>query len=101
MFNVGNPANRTTVGNLAQRIKGLLRSDSEIVHVDGKEVYGPMYMEAESFEKVPALGGASELGWEPEVGLDELILETADHYRTRVDYRQTREERQRGMHAAI
>jgi nucleoside-diphosphate-sugar epimerase len=100
VFNVGNPANRTTVENLAQRIKSLLRSDSKIVHVDGKEVYGPMYMEAESFEKVPAVGVASELGWEPEVGLDELILETANYYRTRKDYRQTREERPRGIYAA-
>ncbi len=101
VYNVGNPANRTTVGDLAQRIKELLGSDSEIVHIDGKKVYGPMYMEAESFEKVPVLGGASELGWKPEVGLDELILETADYYRSQEDYRQTREESRRGIHAAF
>ncbi len=101
VYNVGNPANRTTVGDLAQRIKELLGSDSEIVHIDGKKVYGPMYMEAESFEKVPVLGGASELGWEPEVSLDELILETADYYRSQEDYRQTREESRRGIHAAF
>jgi len=101
VFNVGNPANRTTVGDLAQRIKELLGSDSEIVHIDGKKVYGPMYMEAESFEKVPVLGGASELGWEPEVSLDELIMETASYYRTQDDYRQSREESRRGIHAAF
>lgn len=101
VFNVGNPSNRTTVEDLAQRIKELLGSDSEIVHIDGKEVYGPMYMEAESFEKVPVLSGASDLGWEPTVTLDELILETADYYRTQKDYRQSREENQRGIHAAF
>jgi nucleoside-diphosphate-sugar epimerase len=100
VFNVGNPDNRTTVEDLAQRIKELLGSDSEIVHIDGKKVYGPMYMEAESFEKVPVLSGASDLGWEPEVGLDELILETASYYRTQEDYRQAREESRRDIHAA-
>jgi nucleoside-diphosphate-sugar epimerase len=101
VYNIGNPANRTTVWNLAQRIKSLLGSDSEIVHVDGKTVYGPMYMEAESFEKVPVLGAASELGWEPKISLDELILETASYYRAREDYRQMREAGRRGIHAAL
>ena len=40
-------------------------------------------MEAEPFEKVPVLGAALELGWEPRVGLDELILETARYYASR------------------
>jgi dTDP-D-glucose 4,6-dehydratase len=35
-----------------------------------------------------------EMGWKPQVGLDELILETADYYRTRADYRKEQEERQ-------
>lgn len=91
LYNIGNPQNRTTVLGLAQRVKSLLGSDSEIVHTDGREVYGPMYMEAESFEKVPVLGAARSLGWEPRVGLDELVLQTADYYRTREDYRQRRE----------
>jgi nucleoside-diphosphate-sugar epimerase len=100
VFNIGNPANRTTVLGLAERVKALLESDSEIVHVDGKEVHGPEYEEAESFEKVPVLGGALELGWEPRVGLDELILETAAYYRSREDYRQAREGSLRA-HAAL
>ncbi len=101
VFNIGNPANRTTVEGLAKRIKELLGSDSEIVHIDGKKVYGPMYMEAESFEKVPVLGGALELGWEPQISLDELILETAAYYRNEGDYRQTREQSRRDIHAAL
>jgi hypothetical protein len=79
------------VRQLAERVKTLLSSDSEIVHMDGKEVYGPMYMEAESFVKVPVLGAALDLGWTARVGLDELILETATYYRTQEDYRQDRE----------
>ncbi len=92
IYNIGNPANRTTVQGLAERVKILLGSDSEIVRVDGREVYGPMYAEAESFEKIPVLEAAPELGWKPEIELDDLIRETAGYYRNRKDYRQTREQ---------
>lgn len=91
VFNIGNPENGTTIWRLAERVKELLNSRSAIVRIDGKEVYGPMYMEAESFEKVPILGAALELGWEPRVNLDDLILETAAYYRTHEDYREARE----------
>lgn len=88
IFNIGNPANSTTVRQLAERVKALLNSDSEIVHMDGKERYGPMYMEAESFVKVPVLGAALDLGSTARVGLDEVILETASYYQMHEDYRQ-------------
>jgi UDP-glucose 4-epimerase len=91
VFNIGNPKNRTTVKKLAVRVKELLESESEIVHTDGKEVYGPMYMEAESFEKVPVAGAAFDAGWEPEVDLDGLILQTADYYLETADFRYDRE----------
>ncbi len=98
IYNVGNPANRTTVRGLAERVKELLGSRSPVVRADGREVHGPLYMEAESFEKVPVLGAATRLGWEPRVTLDELILETARYYATREDYRRARE---RGSYAAL
>ncbi|MDQ3387658.1 MAG: NAD-dependent epimerase/dehydratase family protein [Actinomycetota bacterium] len=93
IFNIGNPENRTTVRDLAERVKALLGSPSEIVHTDGKEVYGPDYMEAESFEKVPVLEAGPNAGWRPRITLDELIIETANFYRGREDYRQERETR--------
>ena len=67
--------------------------------MDGREVYGPMYLEAESFEKVPVLEAAPALGWEPQIGTDELILQTAEYYREREDYRQERE-RDKSAYAA-
>jgi len=94
IFNIGNPANTTTVRNLAERVNALLKSDSEIVHMDGKDVYGPMYEEAQSFMKVPVLGAARDIGWTPQVDLDHLILETAAYYRTHEDYRCARERSQ-------
>jgi nucleoside-diphosphate-sugar epimerase len=87
IYNIGNPANRTTILELARRVKTLLSSSSEIVHVDATTIHGPLYFEAESIEKVPKLCAAPELGWEPRVALDELILETAAFYRERQDVR--------------
>jgi nucleoside-diphosphate-sugar epimerase len=100
IFNIGNPVNSTTIHSLAERVKELLESPSEIVYADAKEIHGPEYHEAESFEKVPVLGAASDVGWSPQAGLDELILETANYYRTREDYRQEREARQK-VHASL
>lgn len=87
VFNVGNPANTVTVHDLAIRVRELLSSSSEIVYADATEVHGPDYEEAESFEKLPDIHNAAELGWAPRVGLDELIEETAEYYRLRVDRR--------------
>jgi nucleoside-diphosphate-sugar epimerase len=100
LYNIGNPENRTTVRALAETVKALLNSPSEIVHTDGKKVYGPTYMEAESFQKVPVLGAALEVGWAPRIGLEELVMETAAYYRARDDYRHERESRQ-GVYAPV
>jgi nucleoside-diphosphate-sugar epimerase len=93
IFNVGNPDNAITMMELAARVKLLLDSQSEIVRVDGRSVHGPYYAEAESFRKVPVLRAASTLGWHPSADLDQLIMMTADYYRTRTD--------QRGAHAPL
>ena len=87
IYNIGNPANATTIWNLAERVVDLLDSPSEIHHVDGKMIHGPLYEEAESFEKLPLLDAARDAGWEPAVDLDALILETADWYREHEDLR--------------
>lgn len=87
IFNVGNPGNATTVHNLAKRVKELVGSDSEIIFADAKKIHGDLYQEAESFEKVPVLAAAAELGWRPEITLDQLIQETIEYYRTHPDVR--------------
>ena len=94
IFNIGNPSNSITIWELAERVKGLLNSASDIVYADAKKIHGPDYEEAESFEKVPALGAALEVGWSPQIGLDDLILETAYYYRRRKDYREEQEKRE-------
>lgn len=87
VFNLGSPDNATTVWDLAERVVDLLDSPSEIEHADARLVHGPLYEEAESFEKVPVLDAASKAGWAPEIRLDELIAETAEFYRQHEDPR--------------
>lgn len=88
IFNLGNPANTTTVWNLAERIVQRLQSSSPIEHADARLIHGPLYAEAESIQKLPVLDAAKAVGWEPRVTLDELIDETTLYYRVRDDARE-------------
>jgi nucleoside-diphosphate-sugar epimerase len=88
-FNLGNPANVTTVLELARRIKTLLGSKSEIIYTDGKTVYGPHYFEAESFLKLPDIARAKALGWNPKIPLDDVILNAAQFFSENHDPRET------------
>jgi nucleoside-diphosphate-sugar epimerase len=87
IFNLGNPANGTTVWGLAERVVERLGSGSPIEHADARAIHGPLYEEAESFQKLPVLDAAAAVGWTPYIGLDELIDETALYYRVRDDAR--------------
>ena len=78
-YNVGNPANKTNILDLAHRVKQVLRSHSEIIHVDPKTIYGPLYEEAN--DKYPDAEKAfSELGWKPDYDIDATILHAKDEY---------------------
>ena len=87
IFNLGHPDNSTAIWDLAERVVRRLGSSSDIIHADATAIYGPHYFEAESIEKLPVLDAAPSVGWHPEIGLDELIDETAAHYRTHADHR--------------
>ncbi|HET6550462.1 MAG TPA: NAD(P)-dependent oxidoreductase [Solirubrobacter sp.] len=87
IFNLGNPANGTTVWGLAERVVERLGSGSPIEHADARAIHGPLSEEAESFQKLPVLDAAAAVGWTPHIGLDELIDETALYYRVRDDAR--------------
>lgn len=73
VLNVGNPANRTSITDLAALVKRTLDSPSEIVLVDGKSVHGPDYEEAEGFVKLPDITAARAWGFDPRTGLTELV----------------------------
>jgi nucleoside-diphosphate-sugar epimerase len=87
IFNLGNPSNSTTVWGLAEKIVTRLQSTSVIEHADARLIHGPLYEEAESFQKLPVLDAAAAVGWEPRITLDALIDETALYYRVRDDAR--------------
>jgi len=87
VFNVGNPDNAITMLDLAHRIRELVGSDSEIVMTSGAEVYGPLYREAESIEKVPNISRARARGWGPKQELDDIIRETIQYYKEHPDTR--------------
>lgn len=87
VYNLGNPNNAISVLDLAHRIRDLLGSDSPIEMTSGADVYGPRYQEAESFQKLPDIERARELGWRPRRSLDDLIFETAEFYQHNPDTR--------------
>ncbi|MFO0573904.1 MAG: NAD-dependent epimerase/dehydratase family protein [Polyangia bacterium] len=73
-FNIGNPRSTVTVYNLAQTIKRLVGSSSEIrcIRWDHPDVE----------LRVPAVKKASELlGWSPRIDLEDGLLRTIDWYR--------------------
>ncbi len=75
VFNLGNPQNITTIGQFAQSVVDLLRSNSNIVNVDPKTLYGDLYEEAS--EKFPDSKMTMEtLNWNPSYTLEEIIVTT-------------------------
>lgn len=82
-YNLGNVRNKTTILDLAQRVKRILKSKSEIVFVDPKKIYGPLYEEAN--DKFPdATKAEMELGWIPKYSIDETISDAYKEYKRQV-----------------
>lgn len=78
IYNLGNPANRCTVQELAEEAIAVTGSSSRIVHVDPKTIYGPLYEEANN--KFPdARRAMTELGWSPRFGLREAVAHTHEY----------------------
>lgn len=76
-YNVGAEENRTSVIDLADRVRTVLGSSSDIVHTDGRAVFGPLFEEAAGMTKLPNARRARALGWEPEHDLDQIVVATA------------------------
>lgn len=78
-YNIGNPANKMTILELAQKIKHILNSESEITHVDPKKIYGDYYEEAN--DKYPdAQKAAEELGWVPKHDIEKTVLDAKNEF---------------------
>ena len=75
-YNLGNPGNKTCILDLAHRVVRLTRSGSRIDFVDPKQLFGPLFEEAN--DKFPDADKAiRELEWTPKYDLDQVILDTA------------------------
>jgi UDP-glucose 4-epimerase len=87
IFNLGNPSNEITIEKLASRVRELAESRSEIIHVDPKTIFGPLY--EDSFDKVPNGARARDiLHWQPKTLLDATILDTLAWYARRPEVAQ-------------
>lgn len=79
-YNIGNPHNKTTILHLAKRVIDVTNSESRIDFVDPKELWGPLFEEAN--DKYPDASRAmEELGWRPKHGLEETLKQTAAYIR--------------------
>jgi nucleoside-diphosphate-sugar epimerase len=82
-YNLGNVKNKTTILDMAQRVKRILNSKSEIVFVDPKTIYGPLYEEAN--DKFPdATKAEMELGWVAKYSIDETISDAYTEFKRQV-----------------
>lgn len=78
-YNIGNPENKTTIINLAKKILSVINSESDIVFVDPKKIYGDYYEEAN--DKYPdAKKAKKELGWEPKFDIEKTVIDARDEY---------------------
>jgi nucleoside-diphosphate-sugar epimerase len=83
IFNAAAPENRTSILGLARKVIALAGSSSEVAFTSGREVFGPLYEEAEGFHKLPVCAEAQALGWRPALSLDDLIGQTLRFYQER------------------
>jgi nucleoside-diphosphate-sugar epimerase len=81
-YNIGNPANKTTILDLAKLVIKVTGSSSPLCFVDPKKLWGPLFEEAN--DKYPDADRAmNELGWLPEFGLYQIVAETLCYIRER------------------
>lgn len=70
-YNVGNPANKISIGELAQCVLRVTGSQVAAVHVDPRQIYGRYY--AEAADKFPDSSRITELGWRPQYSLEDTV----------------------------
>ena len=80
IWNVGEPNNSTSILYLAERVKTLTQSSSEIVFVDPKTIHGPLYEEA--WDKIPNSTKIHNfLGWNSKWMVESIILDTIKYWK--------------------
>lgn len=76
VYNLGNPANRTTINRLASDVITLVGGE-QVKYLDPKSLHGPLY--AEAADKYPDASKAMhELGWQPKHDLSRIVADVRD-----------------------
>lgn len=79
IFNVG-ADQETSINELAERVRAMVGSESEIVHVPYDEAYAPGFEDMQ--RRVPDISKIGRvIGWEPTVDLDETLKQVIDSMR--------------------
>ncbi len=79
IFNVGSDE-EVTIDGLAQRVKAMAGSCSQIVHVPYDEAYAPGFEDMQ--RRVPDIGKIGRvIGWKPSLGLDRTLEQIIDSMR--------------------
>jgi UDP-glucose 4-epimerase len=74
VYNLGNPANRTTILDLAKAVIEETGSIGGVQYVNGQSIYGSLY--AEAHDKYPdAAKAMKHLGWQPVHDLHEIVAD--------------------------
>lgn len=83
-FNVGNPENKRSILEVAQAVKRMTCSKSEIVCVDPKTIYGKNYEEA--WNKIPDIRKITAMiGWVPKYSFEDVVQEVINDYQDMVN----------------
>jgi UDP-glucose 4-epimerase len=71
VYNVGNPDNRTTIGDLAKLVVNVTGASSPIRSIDPTSIYGQAYRDAP--DKFPTADRLRSLGWQPKWNLAQTV----------------------------
>ena len=84
IFNIGNPANEMSIGDLAKLVvKYVGDTESKIVYVDPKKLHGDLFEEVP--DKLPRIDKLKEIGWSPKYSIEETIKDTIEYYRKKIE----------------
>ncbi len=79
VYNIGG-TDEITMRGLAERVKMMSDSNSEIIHIPYEEAYAPGFEDMQ--RRVPSIERiGTQLGWEPSFSLDEILQSVIDYER--------------------
>jgi len=81
-WNVGNEMNENTILYMAEKIKEMSQSNSQVIHIDPVLLHGSLFTEAP--EKIPNSEKIKNLlGWKATKGVDEILNEVVEYFKSK------------------